>query len=152
MVSESLGHPTDSHVLGVGLVSCLFHSPTGSPQDIPRTPTLGSCPSVLSVLQSHWESQGLPPLTVVPVSCLSYSPTGSPKDSHPWQLSQCPICPTVPLGVPRTPTLGSCPSVLSVPQSYWKSLGHPKDSHPWELSCLYHILLGVSGTPNGPMS
>ena len=27
MVRESLGHPTDSHILGVGIVSCLSHSP-----------------------------------------------------------------------------------------------------------------------------
>ena len=129
---ESLGHPMDSHILGVGIVSCLSHSPRQpgvprtsqglppleSSRDIPRTPTHWSCPSLLSVPQSLWESPG------------------HPKDSHPWQLSQCPICPTVPFGVPipRTPTLGSCPSLLSVPHSLWESPGHPKDSHPWQLS------------------
>ena len=217
----SPGHPKDSHPwecpvcptvpLGVpwtsqglpplGVVpagSCLFYSPIGGPRDIPRIPTLGSCPSwVLSVLQSHWGA------------------LGHSKDSHPWELSHSPI--GSPQDIPRTPTLGSCPSVpsgvpgtsqgipplgmsclshspiggprdiprnptlgnvLSVPQSHWESPGHPKDSHPWELSqcppvcptvplevpgtsqglaplgmtCVYHILLGVSGTPNGPMS
>ena len=39
MVRESLGHPKDSHVLGVVPVSCLSHSPIGCPRDIQRTPT-----------------------------------------------------------------------------------------------------------------
>ena len=87
--------------LGVAPVSCLSHCPTGSPQIIPRTPTLGSCPSVPSVPQSQWESPD------------------HPKNSHPWELSQCPVCPTVPMGVTRT------------------SQGLP----PLGVSCLYYILL-----------
>ena len=68
MVRESLGHPKDSHIIEVVPVSCLSHSPIGSP---------GS-------------SQGLP--------CLSHSPIGTPQT------------------ILRTRTLGSCPSILSVPQ------------------------------------
>ena len=136
----------DSHVLGVGLVSCLSHSPTGSPQDISRIPMEFFQCSIFA--PSHQESPG------------------HPKDSQIWQLSQCPVCPTVPPGVlrtsqvlpplvvvpvsrlshsptgspqdiPKTPTLDSCSSVLSVPQSHWESPRHPKDP---------------TGTPKGPMS
>ena len=125
----------------------LSHRPIGSPQDIPSTPTLGSCPSVLyptDPLGVPRTSQGLPTLAVVP---MSHSPIGSPRDipktptlwscpsvlsipvslevpgtsqdSHIFEVVPCPVCPTVPLGVPRT------------------SLGLP----PLGVSCLYHILL-----------
>ena len=95
--------------LAVVPVSCLSHSPIGSPWDIPRTPTLGSCPSVLPVPQSHRESSEYP------------------KYSHPWWLSQCPVCPTVPLGVLRTSQ--GLPPLAVVPVSYLSHspIGSPQD-------------------------
>ena len=81
---EFQGHPEDSNMLvvlqshwefqglpplGVVLVSCLSHTPTGSPWDIPRTPgQFSQCPVCLKVpLGVSGTSQGFLPLGV---SCL----------------------------------------------------------------------------------
>ena len=108
-------------------VSCLSHSPIGSPWDIPRTPTLGSCPSVLPVPQSHRES------------------SGHPKYSHPWWLSQCPVCPTVPPGVLRTSQVLPPLVVVPVSRLSHSSTGSPQTLPPLAVvpvSCLSHSPIG----------
>ena len=108
----------------------MSHSPNGTPQDIPRTPT------------SLKLSQCLPVCPTVPL--------GVPRTPHSWQLSQCPTCPTVPLGAPGTslglPPLGVVPvSCLYHSPMHWESLGHPKDSPLLAVvpvSCLSHSPIG----------
>ena len=199
---ESLGCTRDSHHQWALPRSCLSHSPSRSPRDVPEIPTtIGLyqgrvCPTVP---QSHRESAGCPrdshhhwPL---PRSCLSHSHTGSPRDvpgiPTTIGLYQGPVCPTVIPGVPGMsqgfppplastkvlsvpqsyresqgfpPPLAST-KVLSVPQSYRESPGCPRDSHHhWLLprSCLSHSHTGsprdVPGIPTtiglyqGPVS
>ena len=96
-----------------------------SGEAIPNSPTR----------ESPGYPKALPLLGVVPQSCcLSPSPTrespGYPEDSHSLELSRSPVCPpnptTSPRDTPRTPTPWSCPTVLSVPQSYQGVPGIPR--------------------------
>ena len=155
---ESLGCPRDSHHQWALPRSCLSHSPTRSPRDVPGIPTTNGlyqgpvCPTVPCALGVPRMYQGFPPpmgsTKVLSVPQSQQESPGCPRDSHHhWPLPRSCLshCPTVPPGVRRMsqgfpPPLAST-KVLSVPQSYRESPGCPRDSHhhwPLPRSCLSH--------------
>ena len=99
------------YVLLLPLHSCpeAFPFPIGLSQVSLKGEGVGSCISVLSAPLSQRES------------------SGHPKDSHHWQLSLCPVCPTVPAGVLRT-SQGLPPfAVVPVSCLSHSPIGSPQD-------------------------